>query len=85
MRDASATIDMAEQSRAALDAVRTCPVPVLAYLNGDAIGGGAELALACDMRMQASHARIGPPRRPRSSTRPWPAVRSVLCEILGID
>ncbi|MDZ4281121.1 MAG: enoyl-CoA hydratase-related protein [Hydrogenophaga sp.] len=71
MRDAPATIDMAEQSRAALDVVRTCPVPVLAYLNGDVIGGGVELALACDMRIQASHARIGPPRLPRSSTRPW--------------
>lgn len=59
VRDEPATIDMAEQSRAALDAVRSCPVPVLAYLNGDAIGGGAELALACDMRMQAKHARIG--------------------------
>lgn len=59
VRDERATIDMAEQSRAALDAVRSCPVPVLAYLNGDAIGGGAELALACDMRIQASHARIG--------------------------
>lgn len=48
---------------------KNCPCPIstqsrshkftkLAYLNGDAIGVGAELALACDMGMQASHARI---------------------------
>lgn len=59
VRDERATHEMADRSRAALDAVRHCPVPVLAYLNGDAIGGGAELALACDLRLQARHARIG--------------------------
>ena len=54
-----ATHEMADRATTALDAVRNCPVPILAYLNGDALGGGAELAVACDMRLIATHARIG--------------------------
>lgn len=37
------------------------PLPTVAVLNGDALGGGLELALACDMRLAAEGVRLGQP------------------------
>lgn len=41
--------------------LETAPKPVLAAINGHALGGGAELTLACDMRVMTESATIGFP------------------------
>lgn len=46
---------------AAIDALEAYPYPTLAVLNGHAIGGGLELALACDLRAAATTVKLGMP------------------------
>ncbi len=47
--------------RAALRAIETSPKVFLAAVNGAALGGGLELALACDLRVMSEAAEVGLP------------------------
>ncbi|MGE5467100.1 MAG: enoyl-CoA hydratase/isomerase family protein [Ignavibacteria bacterium] len=45
----------------ALAAVENCPVPTVAQILGPCVGGGLEIAAACDLRIAGSSARFGAP------------------------
>jgi enoyl-CoA hydratase/carnithine racemase len=52
-------VAMARTVRRLLDRIAAFPVPVIAALNGHALGGGAEVAIAADIRIAADDVKIG--------------------------
>ena len=59
--DEESGTEFALRGQAVFNRIEHFPKPVIAAVNGFALGGGCELALACHLRMAADTARFGQP------------------------
>jgi len=60
-RDAIQGKEFAYQGQTTFTRIANCPKPVVAAINGYALGGGCELAIACHLRVASENAKLGLP------------------------
>jgi enoyl-CoA hydratase/carnithine racemase len=72
----------AEVMDPAMEALRDCPVPTVAVIEGACVGGGLELAVQCDLRLAGASARLGMPINRIGHALPYAAM-TALVELAG--
>lgn len=68
--------------RRALNAVKTCPQPVVAMILGPCVGGGLELACCCDLRISGRSGKFGVPINKISVVMAYPELE-VIARVAG--
>ncbi len=76
--NAAMTADYDRDTAAAWQAITAAPQPVIAMINGLCFGGGCAVALACDLRVAADHARIAIPAARLGLSYPFDAIERLI-------
>lgn len=76
--DERSIVDWVAAGNRALDCLADAPVPTLALVRGYALGGGLEVALACDMIVAHPEARLGLPETTLGLVPGWGGIGRVL-------
>ena len=59
--DEKSALPMIERGQAVFSYIESFPKPIICAINGLALGGGLEMALACDIRIASEEAKVGCP------------------------
>jgi enoyl-CoA hydratase len=80
--DSAAARDLSDRGSRAFDALADLPIPTIARLHGAALGGGLEVALACDFRLAVRSAKVGLPETSLGLVPGWRGI-SRLTSLIG--
>ena len=81
--DEATSLPLIESGQDVYNYVENFPKPTIAAINGLALGGGLELALACDIRIASEEAKVGCPESSIGLTPAWGGLQR-LPRIIGV-